>query len=98
MTTSCVCVCRLEEAAVLTYSPAVHPVVMAASCLLIMVAMVGYCGALRCDLLLLCWVKYTHYKDYTSLEGPPSTHRTHRILVRDTTDPRGHVSVCTGKS
>eukprot|EP00066_Takifugu_rubripes_P009613 XP_003976742.1 PREDICTED: tetraspanin-12 [Takifugu rubripes] len=46
---------RLEEAAVLTYTPAVHPVVMATSCLLIVVAMLGYCGTLRCDLLLLCW-------------------------------------------
>uniref|UniRef100_A0A3P9H151 Tetraspanin n=1 Tax=Oryzias latipes TaxID=8090 RepID=A0A3P9H151_ORYLA len=46
---------RLEEAAVLTYSPAVHPVIIAASCLLILVAMVGYCGTLRCNLLLLSW-------------------------------------------
>uniref|UniRef100_A0A3Q3VWZ8 Tetraspanin n=1 Tax=Mola mola TaxID=94237 RepID=A0A3Q3VWZ8_MOLML len=46
---------RLEEAAVLTYSPAVHPVVMAACCILIMVAMLGYCGTLRCNLLLLSW-------------------------------------------
>lgn len=54
----CVCMCerRLEEAAVLTYAPAVHPVVMATCCLLIMVAMLGYCGTLRRDLLLLCWV------------------------------------------
>uniref|UniRef100_A0A3P9IRZ6 Tetraspanin 12 n=1 Tax=Oryzias latipes TaxID=8090 RepID=A0A3P9IRZ6_ORYLA len=50
----CLC-CRLEEAAVLTYSPAVHPVIIAASCLLILVAMVGYCGTLRCNLLLLSW-------------------------------------------
>ncbi|XP_029969029.1 tetraspanin-12 isoform X1 [Salarias fasciatus] len=47
---------RLEEAAVLTYSPAVHPVIIAVCCFLIMVAMVGYCGTLRCDLLLLSWV------------------------------------------
>ncbi|XP_035502671.1 tetraspanin-12 isoform X2 [Scophthalmus maximus] len=46
---------RLEEAAVLTYSPAVHPVIIAVCCFLIIVAMVGYCGTLRCDLLLLCW-------------------------------------------
>lgn len=46
---------RLEEAAVLTYSPAVHPVVIAVCCLLIIVAMLGYCGTLRCDLLLLSW-------------------------------------------
>lgn len=53
----CVCVCRLEEAAVLTYSPAVHPVIVAVCCFLIIVAMVGYCGTLRCDLLLLSWVR-----------------------------------------
>ncbi|XP_069580252.1 tetraspanin-12 isoform X2 [Brachyistius frenatus] len=46
---------RLEEAAVLTYSPAVHPVIIAVCCFLLIVAMVGYCGALRCDLLLLSW-------------------------------------------
>uniref|UniRef100_H3CKW4 Tetraspanin 12 n=1 Tax=Tetraodon nigroviridis TaxID=99883 RepID=H3CKW4_TETNG len=46
---------RLGEAAVLTYTPAVHPVVMATCCLLIMVAVLGYCGTLRRDLLLLCW-------------------------------------------
>ncbi|CAN9508351.1 unnamed protein product [Ophioblennius macclurei] len=46
---------RLEEAAVLTYSPAVHPVIIAVCCFLIIVAMVGYCGTLRCDLLLLSW-------------------------------------------
>ncbi|KAM9328102.1 tetraspanin-12 [Pholidichthys leucotaenia] len=46
---------RLEEAAVLTYSPAVHPVIIAVCCFLIIVAMVGYCGTLRCNLLLLSW-------------------------------------------
>ncbi|TSK13311.1 Tetraspanin-12 [Bagarius yarrelli] len=46
---------RLEEAAVLTYSPAVHPVVIAVCCFLIIVAMVGYCGTLKCNLLLLSW-------------------------------------------
>lgn len=46
---------RLEEAAVLTYSPAVHPVVIAVCCFLLIVAMVGYCGTLRCNLLLLSW-------------------------------------------
>lgn len=49
--------CRLEEAAVLTYSPAVHPVVIAVCCFLIIVAMVGYCGTLKCNLLLLSWVR-----------------------------------------
>ncbi|XP_073695161.1 tetraspanin-12-like [Garra rufa] len=47
---------RLEEAAVLTYSPVVHPVVIAVCCFLIIVAMVGYCGTLKCNLLLLSWV------------------------------------------
>ncbi|XP_051974643.1 tetraspanin-12-like isoform X2 [Xyrauchen texanus] len=46
---------RLEEAAVLTYSPVVHPVIIAVCCFLIIVAMVGYCGTLKCNLLLLCW-------------------------------------------
>ncbi|XP_044042572.1 tetraspanin-12 isoform X3 [Siniperca chuatsi] len=46
---------RLEEAAVLTYSPAVHPVIITACCFLIIVAMVGYCGTLKCNLLLLSW-------------------------------------------
>lgn len=50
------CVSRLEEAAVLTYSPAVHPVIIAVCCFLVIIAMVGYCGVLRCDLLLLSWV------------------------------------------
>ncbi|KAM3587612.1 uncharacterized protein V6R79_010239 [Siganus canaliculatus] len=46
---------RLEEAAVLTYSPAVHPVIITVCCFLIIVAMVGYCGTLKCNLLLLSW-------------------------------------------
>ncbi|XP_038157437.1 tetraspanin-12 isoform X2 [Cyprinodon tularosa] len=46
---------RLEDAAVLTYSPAVHPVLICVCCLLLIVAMVGYCGTLRSDLLLLSW-------------------------------------------
>lgn len=46
---------RLEEAAVLTYSPAVHPVLITVCCFLFIVAMVGYCGTLRCNLLLLSW-------------------------------------------
>lgn len=53
-----VCVRRLEEAAVLTYSPAVHPVIIAVCCFLIIVAMVGYCGTLKCNLLLLSWVRF----------------------------------------
>ncbi|KAG8005403.1 Tetraspanin-12, partial [Nibea albiflora] len=46
---------RLEEAAILTYSPAVHPVIISVCCFLIIVAMVGYCGTLKCNLLLLSW-------------------------------------------
>ncbi|XP_028307451.1 tetraspanin-12 isoform X2 [Gouania willdenowi] len=46
---------RLEEAAVCSYSPAVHPVLISASCVLIVIAVVGFCGALRCDPLLLSW-------------------------------------------
>lgn len=48
---------RLEEAAILTYSPVVHPIVIAVCCFLIIVAMVGYCGTLKCNLLLLSWVR-----------------------------------------
>ncbi|KAG9340042.1 hypothetical protein JZ751_022153, partial [Albula glossodonta] len=46
---------RLEEAAILTYSPVVHPVIIAVCCFLIIVAMVGYCGTLKCNLFLLSW-------------------------------------------
>ncbi|XP_070411007.1 tetraspanin-12 isoform X5 [Nothobranchius furzeri] len=46
---------RLEEAAIISYSPAVHPVIVSACCLLFIVALVGFCGALKCDLLLLSW-------------------------------------------
>ncbi|KAJ0012715.1 hypothetical protein NQD34_017049 [Periophthalmus magnuspinnatus] len=46
---------RLEEATVVTYSAAVHPVVIAVCCFLIIVAMVGYCGTHKCNLLLLSW-------------------------------------------
>ncbi|KAK3517678.1 hypothetical protein QTP70_015693 [Hemibagrus guttatus] len=63
---------RLEEAAVLTYSPAVHPVVIAVCCFLIIVAMVGYCGTLKCNLLLLSWESLTN-----SLLGHHSEVATH---------------------
>ncbi|XP_029103372.1 tetraspanin-12 [Scleropages formosus] len=46
---------RLEEAAIVTYSPVVHPVIIAVCCFLIIVAMVGYCGTLKDNLLLLSW-------------------------------------------
>ncbi|XP_054876668.1 tetraspanin-12 isoform X2 [Poeciliopsis prolifica] len=51
---------RLEEAAVRSYSAAVHPVFISVCCLLLILSMVGYCGALRCRLLLLCWVHLDH--------------------------------------
>ncbi|XP_061662584.1 tetraspanin-12 isoform X2 [Syngnathoides biaculeatus] len=44
---------RLEEAAVLTFAPVVHPVLVAVCCFLLMVATLGVCGTLRCDLVML---------------------------------------------
>ena len=70
----CVCVRRLEEAAVLTYSPAVHPVIIAVCCFLIIVAMVGYCGTLRCNLLLLSWVRPT-------CDTHTHTHSSSRVIT-----------------
>ncbi|XP_061617357.1 tetraspanin-12 isoform X2 [Phyllopteryx taeniolatus] len=46
---------RLEEAAVLTFAPVVHPVLVVVCCFLLMVAMLGVCGTLRCDLVMLSW-------------------------------------------
>ncbi|XP_077566129.1 tetraspanin-12 isoform X1 [Stigmatopora nigra] len=46
---------RLEEAAVLTFAPVVHPVLVVVCCFLLMVAMLGVCGTLRCDLAMLSW-------------------------------------------
>ncbi|XP_037099655.1 tetraspanin-12 isoform X2 [Syngnathus acus] len=46
---------RLEEAAAVTLAPVVHPVLVAVCCLLLMVAMLGVCGTLRCDLMMLSW-------------------------------------------
>nr|XP_019964979.1 PREDICTED: tetraspanin-12-like isoform X2 [Paralichthys olivaceus] len=57
---------RLEEAAILTYSPAVHPVIIAVCCFLVIVAMVGYCGTLRCNLLLLSWCITSNYFPHVS--------------------------------
>lgn len=56
---------RLEEAAILTYSPVVHPIVIAVCCFLIIVAMVGYCGTLKCNLLLLSWVRREREEKHT---------------------------------
>ncbi|MBN3297307.1 TSN12 protein, partial [Amia calva] len=47
--------CRLEEAVILTYSPVVHPMMIAVCCFLIMVGMLGYCGTIKGNLLLLSW-------------------------------------------
>nr|XP_006633379.1 PREDICTED: tetraspanin-12 [Lepisosteus oculatus] len=46
---------RLEEAVILTYSPVVHPVMIAVCCFLIIVGMLGYCGTVKNNLLLLSW-------------------------------------------
>ncbi|XP_066561053.1 tetraspanin-12 isoform X2 [Amia ocellicauda] len=46
---------RLEEAVILTYSPVVHPMMIAVCCFLIMVGMLGYCGTIKGNLLLLSW-------------------------------------------
>ncbi|XP_060052468.1 tetraspanin-12 isoform X2 [Erinaceus europaeus] len=46
---------RVEEAVILTYFPVVHPVMIAVCCFLIIVGMLGYCGTLKRNLLLLAW-------------------------------------------
>ncbi|XP_062422802.1 tetraspanin-12 isoform X3 [Rhea pennata] len=48
---------RVEEAVILTYFPVVHPVMIAVCCFLIIVGMLGYCGTVKRNLLLLVWVK-----------------------------------------
>ncbi|NP_001383946.1 tetraspanin-12 isoform b [Gallus gallus] len=47
---------RVEEAVILTYFPVVHPVMIAVCCFLILVGMLGYCGTVKRNLLLLVWV------------------------------------------
>uniref|UniRef100_A0A803VC58 Tetraspanin-12 n=1 Tax=Ficedula albicollis TaxID=59894 RepID=A0A803VC58_FICAL len=47
---------RVEEAVILTYFPVVHPVMIAVCCFLIIVGMLGYCGTVKRNLLLLVWV------------------------------------------
>uniref|UniRef100_A0A8V5FJV5 Tetraspanin-12 n=1 Tax=Melopsittacus undulatus TaxID=13146 RepID=A0A8V5FJV5_MELUD len=47
---------RVEEAVILTYFPVVHPVMIAVCCFLIMVGMLGYCGTVKSNLLLLVWL------------------------------------------
>lgn len=46
----------MEEAVILTYFPVVHPVMIAVCCFLIIVGMLGYCGTVKRNLLLLAWV------------------------------------------
>ncbi|MEE6481004.1 hypothetical protein FKM82_012729 [Ascaphus truei] len=46
---------RVEEAVVLTYFPVFHPVMIAVCCFLIIVGMLGYCGTVKSNLLLLAW-------------------------------------------
>lgn len=46
---------RVEEAVILTYFPVVHPVMIAVCCFLIIVGMLGYCGTVKRNLLLLAW-------------------------------------------
>ncbi|RLW06262.1 hypothetical protein DV515_00004398 [Chloebia gouldiae] len=62
---------RVEEAVILTYFPVVHPVMIAVCCFLIIVGMLGYCGTVKRNLLLLVWKdltilnfeKYFYFKD-----------------------------------
>ncbi|CAH2329782.1 tetraspanin-12 isoform X2 [Pelobates cultripes] len=46
---------RVEEAIVLTYFPVFHPVMIAVCCFLVIVGMLGYCGTVKSNLLLLAW-------------------------------------------
>ncbi|KAF1371512.1 hypothetical protein PFLUV_G00277400, partial [Perca fluviatilis] len=88
---------RLEEAAVLTYSPAVHPVIISVCCFLVIVAMVGYCGALRCSLLLLSWVRspYHHVTitPYHHVTMSPYHHVTMSPCHHITISPYHHVTM-----
>ncbi|XP_025969305.1 tetraspanin-12 isoform X1 [Dromaius novaehollandiae] len=51
---------RVEEAVILTYFPVVHPVMIAVCCFLIIVGMLGYCGTVKRNLLLLIWLAFSH--------------------------------------
>lgn len=53
---------RVEEAVILTYFPVVHPVMIAVCCFLIIVGMLGYCGTVKRNLLLLVWVCFISSK------------------------------------
>lgn len=50
----------MEEAVILTYFPVVHPVMIAVCCFLIIVGMLGYCGTVKRNLLLLAWVQCSY--------------------------------------
>ncbi|MEE6481005.1 hypothetical protein FKM82_012729 [Ascaphus truei] len=59
---------RVEEAVVLTYFPVFHPVMIAVCCFLIIVGMLGYCGTVKSNLLLLAWVP-VQWSDMVSLKA-----------------------------
>ncbi|XP_075715520.1 tetraspanin-12-like [Rhinoderma darwinii] len=46
---------RVEDAVLLIYFPVFHPVMVAVCCFLIIVGMLGYCGAVKSNLILLVW-------------------------------------------
>ncbi|XP_041071982.1 tetraspanin-12 isoform X2 [Carcharodon carcharias] len=46
---------RLEEAFILTYFPVIHPIMIAVCCFLIIVGMLGCCGTVKGNPLLLAW-------------------------------------------
>ncbi|KAB0376269.1 hypothetical protein FD755_012912 [Muntiacus reevesi] len=59
---------RVEEAVILTYFPVVHPVMIAVCCFLIIVGMLGYCGTVKRNLLLLAWVP-VQWSDMVTLKA-----------------------------
>ncbi|XP_038635974.1 tetraspanin-12 isoform X2 [Scyliorhinus canicula] len=46
---------RLEEAFILTYFPVIHPLMIAVCCFLIIVGMLGCCGTVKGNPMLLAW-------------------------------------------
>ncbi|XP_069760057.1 tetraspanin-12 isoform X2 [Narcine bancroftii] len=46
---------RLEEAFILTYFPVIHPLIIAVCCFLIVIGMLGCCGTVKGNPLLLAW-------------------------------------------
>lgn len=61
---------RVEEAVILTYFPVVHPVMIAVCCFLIIVGMLGYCGTVKRNLLLLVWVCFITSKNQLTSVSP----------------------------